>query len=531
MNIVKLFRTRSKIKFSSFISGFILIFLLAWTILPASAAEIEASRELSVRSVYPGESFAVTVHIKIDQNIEALTLNEDLPDGWQVSQQGNTVTAFQNSSTFKESTFEWIWTENLSAGEEKTIVYNVIVPSNSKPGNFTLSGKISAYSVPAALIDGSSEITVAFPPAEANFSANPLTGFSPLTVQFKDLSTISPDSWEWDFDGNGNIDSKEKNPIYRYENPGNYTVILKTTNSTYGNSTKTKIGYITVIETPSISETSKESDENGSGEESSSSSSSSSSSGGGSASSGRESASSGGGSSSSGGGGAAVSPESTKNLELKEISNVQIFKCTHTCFTFKGEKNEIVSVEFDPKKSFGKTTAIVEMLKNTSSIVKEPAPGTVYRNANIWIGNSGFSSSDNFENARINFRVNKSWVSENNINESSVTLYRYYQNSWNQLPTTLSGENEVYFHFTAETPGFSPFAISGTEKKIQSIEVSPAKTRENQTQNKVTMSDIEKQENMTSNLKNNENKSSPGFEGAFTIVELLALYNILKKKR
>ncbi len=527
MNIVKLFRTRSKIKFSSFISGFILIFLLAWTILPASAAGIEASRELSARSVYPGESFAVTVNIKIDQDIEALTLDEDLPDGWQISQRGNTVTAFQNSSTFKESTLEWIWTENLSTGEEKTIVYNVTVPSNSKPGNFTLSGNISAYSVPAAPVKGSSEVTVASQIAEANFSANPLTGYSPLTVQFTGLSTISPDSWEWDFDGNGNIDSKEKNPIYRYENPGNYTVILKTTNSTYGNSTRTKTGYITVIETSPIFETSKESDENGSSEESSSRSNS----GGGSASSGTESTSSGGGSSSSGGGGAAVSPESTKNIELKEISNVQIFKGTHTCFTFKNETNEIVSVEFDPKKSFGKTTAIVEMLKNTSSIVKEPAPGTVYRNANIWIGNSGFSSSENFENARISFRVKKSWISENNINESTITLYRYDQNSWNKLPTTLSGEDEIYLYFTAETPGFSPFAISGTEKKIQSIEISPAKIRENQTQNKVTMSDIEKQENMTSNLKNNENKSSPGFEGAFTIVELLTLYGILKKKK
>lgn len=525
MNIVKLFRTRSKIKFSSFISGFILIFLLAWTILPASAAGMEASREFSARNVYPGESFAVTVHIKIDQNSEALTLNEDLPDGWQVSQLGNTVTAFQNSSTFKESTLEWIWTENLSAGEEKTIVYNVTVPSNSKPGNFTLSGNISAYSVPAAPVEGSSEITVTSQIAEANFSANPLTGYSPLTVQFIDLSTISPDSWKWDFDGNGNIDSKEKNPIYRYENPGNYTVILKTTNSTYGNSTRTKTGYITVIETPPISETSKESDENGSSEESSSSSNS----GGGSASSGTESTSSGGGSSSSGGGGAAVSPESTKNIELKEISNVQIFKGTHTCFTFKNETNEIVSVEFDPKKSFGKTTAIVEMLKNTSSIVKEPAPGTVYRNANIWIGNSGFSSSENFENARINFRVKKSWISENNINKSTITLYRYDQNSWNQLPTTLSGEDEVYLYFTAETPGFSPFAISGTEKKIQLIRATPVKDKESNVMDTGDKVEVNIKGNLTSDKE--KTKNAPGSRVLFTAIGFLASCIILKKMK
>ncbi len=113
----------------------------------------------------------------------------------------------------------------------------------------------------------------------------------------------------------------------------------------------------------------------------------------------------------------------------------------------------------DPKKSFGKTTAIIEILKNTSSIVKEPAPGEVYKNINIWIGNSGFSSPENLENARISFRVNKAWISEYNINKSMVALYRFSQNTWNPLSTILKGEDKDYFYFTAETPGFSPFAI------------------------------------------------------------------------
>ncbi len=326
MNINKIFRTRSRIKFSSFISGFTLVFLLAWTVLPASAAGIEASREISAGMVYPGESFAVTVHIKIDQDIEALTLKEDLPDGWQVSQLENNKNEFQNISTFKPSTQEWIWTENLSAGEEKTVVYNVTVPANSKTGNFTVSGRISAYSVPAAPVEGFSEIIVTSAPTETDFSANPIMGPAPLTVQFTDLSAFSPDSWEWDFDGNRSIDSNERNPIYVYRNSGTYTVTLKTTNNTYGNNTRTKTGYITVIDTSSVSE--------GSGE-----------SGGNAGSSG-----SGGGSVGSGGGGGASSPESTRNIELKEISNEQVFKGTHTCFTFKDEKNEIVTVEFDPKK-------------------------------------------------------------------------------------------------------------------------------------------------------------------------------------
>ncbi|HPS89875.1 MAG TPA: PGF-pre-PGF domain-containing protein, partial [Methanosarcina vacuolata] len=477
MNLIKAFRNKSRIELSGLISGFALIILFAWIILPASAAGIEANREISAEKVNSGESFAVTVHIITDQDIEALTLDENLPEGWQVSQWENNGAVFQETSTFKAFPLEWIWVEKLSSVEEKTVVYNVTVPSNSEPGNFTLSGRISAYSVPAVSVGGFSEIMVTSSP-EANFSATPLLGPAPLIVQFTDLSNFNPDSWEWDFDGNGNIDSNEKNPVYTYENPGTYTVILKATNSTYenntyGNSTRKKAGYITVTEKPSSS------GENVGSEES------------------RGGSSGGGG----GSGGGAGSPESTKNVELKEISNEQVFKGTHTCFTFKGEANEIVSVEFDPKRSFGKTTAIAEMLKNTSSIVKEPAPGTVYRNINLWVGNSGFSNQENFENARINFRVSRAWIIKQKVNEDAITLYRYSEGAWNPLPTTLSGEDEVYFYFTAETPGFSPFAISGSEKRTQSVEILSPITGKNQTLNEEKTSEEDKQGTPASDIK------------------------------
>jgi PGF-pre-PGF domain-containing protein len=510
MNLIKAFRNKSRIKFSGLISGFVLIVLFAWIILPASAAGIEANREISARTVNPGESFAVTVHIIIGQDIEALVLDENLPEGWQVSQWENNEAVFQETSTFKASTLEWIWVENFSAGGEKTVVYNVTVPSNSEPGNFTLSGRISAYSVPAAPVEGLSEIMVTSPPPEANFSATPLLGPAPLIVQFTDLSTFNPDSWEWDFDGNGNIDSNERNPVYTYESPGVYTVILKATNSiygnsTYGNSTRTKVGYITVIEEASSSGKNVENEGSSGG--------------------------SGGSAGSGGGGGGVGSPESTRNVKLKEISNEQVFKGIHTCFTFKDETNEIVTVEFDPKKNFGKITAIVEMLKNTSSIVREPAPGTVYRNVNLWIGNSGFSSYENFENAQINFRVSRNWITKQGVSENTITLYRYSEGVWNSLPTTLSREDEVYFYFTAETPGFSPFAISGSEKRIQSIEISSSKIGKNQTLNAEKMSEDNKQEIPASDIKKNEAKRSPGIQSGFVVVELLVLYGLLNKKR
>lgn len=488
MNILEIIRTKNWIKLSGFVTGFALIILLAGTVLPASAAGIEASREISSGTAYAGGSFTVTVHIKTDQQIEALVLDENLPDGWQVSQIENNGAVFQDTSTFKESSSEWIWVENLSAGAERNVTYQVTVPSYPEPGSYKISGRTSAYSISLAPVNGSSEVIVTYAPPEAMFSATPVSGSVPLTVQFTDLSTGNPDSWEWDFDGNGSVDSREKNPVYTYGSTGAYTVTLKVTNSTYGNDTETKAGYITV----------------------------------------KSKTSSSGGSGGGSGGGGAGSPESSKNVELKEVSNEQVFKGSHTCYTFKGGKNDIVSIEFDPKKNFGKTTTIIEILKNTSTIVKEPAPRAVYKNINIWVGNSGFSSSENLENARINFRVNKTWISENNINESSIVLYRYNENKWNKLPAVLNKEDEDYLYFSSETPGFSPFVISGMKKDIAEIQT---KNEDKMTLKGSNQPEGEGQTNLDSNLEKEEGKEATGIGAIFVATEILISYVVLKRRK
>lgn len=63
------------------------------------------------------------------------------------------------------------------------------------------------------------------------FSANVTTGPPALGVQFIDYSMPATgiESWEWDFNGDGVMDSTEQNPYYLYEQPGNYTVSLKIT--------------------------------------------------------------------------------------------------------------------------------------------------------------------------------------------------------------------------------------------------------------------------------------------------------------
>lgn len=85
-------------------------------------------------------------------------------------------------------------------------------------------------------------ITVTASPV-ADFEGSPVSGTSPLRVDFSDLSTGNPTSWLWDF-GDGNT-STEENPQNVYSSVGTYTVSLTVENAD-GSDSVTKEDYITV---------------------------------------------------------------------------------------------------------------------------------------------------------------------------------------------------------------------------------------------------------------------------------------------
>lgn len=79
----------------------------------------------------------------------------------------------------------------------------------------------------------------------ADFTATPLNGISPLTVQFSDNSSGDVTSWLWDF-GDGQT-SSSINPQHVYTTPGIYSVSLSVSGVS-GSDTKTKSSYIRVYE-------------------------------------------------------------------------------------------------------------------------------------------------------------------------------------------------------------------------------------------------------------------------------------------
>jgi len=83
----------------------------------------------------------------------------------------------------------------------------------------------------------------------ANFSATPVTGCTPLSVQFTDSSTGNPTSWNWDL-GNGTL-SNLQNPTTAYLNSGFYTVSLTVSNG-FTSNTKIVTNYINVNPSPQV---------------------------------------------------------------------------------------------------------------------------------------------------------------------------------------------------------------------------------------------------------------------------------------
>ena len=168
-------------------------------------------------------------------------------------------------------------------------------------------------------------------------------------------------------------------------------------------------------------------------------------------------------SSSSSGGGGGSSGEDFYNIFLSETDRQSIFKNSDVSFIFDLEDNIVRHINFTALKSAGTVAAKVEILNNASTLVSTPPPNKVYKNLNIWVGNAGWATKRNIADVTVVFTVDKSWINENNIDKSSIALYRYSDDTWHELVTMKIAEDANSLQFEAETPGFSPFAITGKE--------------------------------------------------------------------
>jgi PGF-pre-PGF domain-containing protein len=381
----------------------------------------------------------------------------------------------------------------------------------------------------------------------ANFEMNTTKGSAPVSVQFTDTSQNAA-SLSWDFENDGTIDSMDKNPVHVYSAPGEYTI-----NLTAANEAGTAFKTATVTVTQAAENNTGKSEGGSSGTESSKNGSQNtgnningnSSSGnsatensetqGNSGSEASDNNGAGGSSSNSGsshssgssGGSVGGSPEPQENVDSKEISQTYITKGEKITFDFPKNNTCVVYASFDAEKTVGKTTAIAELLKEKSSLVPELPSGEIYKFFNLWIGNAGFATSENIKNPGLCFRVEKTWIQDKKIDPASITLNRYSNESWEQLPTNLSGEDDNYLYFTAKTAGFSFFGISSNVKNKETA----INNSQLNSQIETATGNLSKEgtgsmlgSEVVNALENRTSARSPGFETIYCVISLISLF-------
>lgn len=164
-----------------------------------------------------------------------------------------------------------------------------------------------------------------------------------------------------------------------------------------------------------------------------------------------------------GGGGAPASSEDFNNIEAREVREMAVYAKSASTYLFKSA-DPVMVVAFESSSSENAVPVAVEVLKNRSKFIGENAPGKLYKYFNVFVGTSGFSRK--VSNGVVAYRVNNSWLAENNIDPADISLYKW-RGTWVKLDTEIAENRSNYTYYASLTGNFSSFAIvAAKEQKI-----------------------------------------------------------------
>ena len=162
-----------------------------------TGAPIKATRHLSTDKVLPGDRVNVKIRLLARGEISGIALEENLPEGWEVSFQG------KEGVTWKPSTDQWLLNRKIEAGESTQISYTLVAPSGESGINpektIKISGKVSSASPEfSRVLAGDSRLSVT-------------SSVSPLTT----LAHYDPETHRVDFELEGKISDSQFNAVLR----------------------------------------------------------------------------------------------------------------------------------------------------------------------------------------------------------------------------------------------------------------------------------------------------------------------------
>ncbi|AKB25664.1 hypothetical protein MSMTP_2195 [Methanosarcina sp. MTP4] len=214
-----------------------------------------------------------------------------------------------------------------------------------------------------------------------------------------------------------------------------------------------------------------------------------------------------------------IPPPAGENAGPVDSAQKKVVAGQESSVQFPNPENGVLGVGFKSKGYSGMVIVRVEGADEGDSGSNNKPNGKVYRHVKILVGNERFE--ENIDQGYIEFRVPKSWMEENNIDPATIGLNRYHDEAWNPLSTEMTGEDEEFYYFRAETPGFSLYAITGEAKssgEVDGTEVITPNEEETGT------------ETGEEQTKPGESESAPGFESIFAALGILGSAFLVRKE-
>lgn len=195
--------------------------------------------KLVVTNTFGSDSITKTAHITVQQSsgISAnLHTNKDTAYATDILQFSDVSSGNPNAWTwdFDDGSYSYLKTPKHFYNNPGT--YNVKMTAADNNGSDTASKTITILPAPMPVAD---------------FEADTTHVAAGTNAKFYDLSTNSPNSWEWSF-GDG-ITSTLQNPTHQYQSAGDYTVKL-VINNNYGVDSVIKQDYIHIYQAPPVAD-------------------------------------------------------------------------------------------------------------------------------------------------------------------------------------------------------------------------------------------------------------------------------------
>jgi PGF-pre-PGF domain-containing protein len=176
-------------------------------------------------------------------------------------------------------------------------------------------------------------------------------------------------------------------------------------------------------------------------------------------------------------GGLTTSTSTTPQVKIaKDSANITLTSLT------TGGKMTATITRFEGIAIRGINITVVNSVANIKLVITRLSvlPQTVSYNINgkvfnyISVEETNIANSD-LKTVSLRFAVNKTWLSNNGVADSNVTLYRWNGNSWTELNAAKTGEDSLEVFYQVDSPGLSVFIV-GTRGGVSQAVTTPTCT-------------------------------------------------------